>query len=91
MGYKPISQFSILEERLFYWLHYYDIAYSLIQYEEYLNDDVINDNLRLDAFYMYFDEKRKNEKVENIERQTETQQKSINHFKGNRFEEIKFG
>ena len=72
---KPISKWSRLEDRLFFWMKYYDNAYQLLDYEEYLDDEVIDDNLRLDAFFIYYNDKRDKEKEDRIKQDKEYNRK----------------
>lgn len=47
-------------------MHYYDNAYQLLSTEEFLDNAVIDDDIRLDAFFIYFSDKEDEKKEERI-------------------------
>ena len=53
---------SLQRDRLVFWLRYYDQAWELYHIEDKLTEDILHDNMRIDAFFIAEMEKQKKKK-----------------------------
>jgi len=61
--FKNKNNFTELQQEFLYWLSVYSMLYDdLYNNEKFINEEIIKNDIRVDAYLIYKEEKRKNPK-----------------------------